>query len=67
MDPTMMTVIASVKFDDDTNEPAEITNRPIPKLDHKTKKFLPDNTFCFFSNGFIPKSDEFSKNFITIL
>jgi hypothetical protein len=66
MDPTMMAVIASVRFDDEMNEPAEITSRPMPKLDHKTKKFFPDKTFCFFSNAFVPKSDEFSKNFIII-
>ena len=59
-------MIASVRFEEEINEPAEITSRPIPKLDHKTKKFLPDSTLYLLSNGCIPKSVLPSKNFTTI-
>ena len=56
-EPTTIAIIASVRFEEEINEPAEITSRPIPKLDHKTKKFLPDSTLYLLSRGFIPKSE----------
>ena len=66
IDPTTIAIIASDKFEEEINDPAEITNNPMPKLDHNTKKFLPDNILYFLSNGFIPKSELSSKNFTTI-
>ena len=62
----MIAVIASAIFEEEMNEPAEITSRPIPKLDHKTKKFFPDRTLYLLSSGFVPKSELSSKNFTTI-
>ena len=66
IDPTIIAIIASEKFEEEINDPAEITSNPMPKLDHNTKKFLPDNTLYFLSNGFIPKSELPSKNFTPI-
>jgi hypothetical protein len=66
VDPTIIAIIASPKFEEEINEPAEITSSPMPKLDHNTKKFFPDNTLCLLSIGFIPKSELSSKNFTTI-
>jgi hypothetical protein len=66
IEPAIMAIIASVIFDEETNEPAEITSRPSPKLDHKTKKFLPESTLYLLSTGFIPKSVLPSKNFTII-
>jgi hypothetical protein len=57
---------ASDKFEEEINDPAEITSNPMPKLDHNTKKFLPDNILYFLSSGFIPKSELSSKNFTAI-
>lgn len=66
IDPTTIAIIASPKFEEEINEPAEITSSPMPKLDHNTKKFFPDNILCLLSIGFIPKSELSSKNFTTI-
>jgi len=64
VDPVIIAISEIKKLPVETNEPADITKSPAPRLDQRKKKSLPDSIFFFSSIGLTPISELLLDSFI---